>query len=128
MAKKLIFYDIATVAFPLCGFLEDDQRQFLLDLYKEKKQEAKEDTNLYYEMAEDHFCIIDFDEIINALENPLDIDMNKVPAALFRFDVARAIAYRESWIANGENGEIIRTTPDMDLEPDYDAPIDNIEG
>jgi len=126
MAKKLIFYDIGTVAFPLCGFLEDDQRQFLLDLYKEKKQEAKE-TELYYEMAEDHFCIIEFDEIINALENPIDIDMNKVPASLFRFDVARAIAYRESWIANGENGEIIRTTPDMDLEPDGE-PVDNIEG
>jgi len=127
MAKKLILYDINTVAFPLCGFLEDDQCKFLLDLYKEKKQEAKEDTELCYEMSEDNFCVVEFDEIINALENPLDIDMNKVPASLFRFDVAKAIAYRESWIANCENEEIIRTTPDMDLEPDGE-PIDNIEG
>ena len=105
----MIIYNFNDVAFPLCGFIDEDRRKMLIDIFTKQKTYGN-DITISYEISENYFCEMQVKEVLDALNRPFDIDVSNIPAEILPFDPATAIAEREGWVIKVDGQDDYRQT------------------
>ena len=90
MNKKLIIYNLSEVSQLVCGFLDDETREKLIEEFNSSPL-----NSFPYEITENEFITVWKSEIIEALNHPYELNNVILPPKVMEFDLAAAVSERE---------------------------------